>query len=101
MSTNETSTLKLDLDAKKFMEGALSAEGAIKKIGNEENLKGLVEKLMHTGKVLGVIGTAVFAVKTAFDLAMDAEKVEKVNKQFEILSNNAGIASHELNEGLS
>ena len=100
MSTNETSTLKLDLDAKKFTDDAEKAYGIISKLGNSENLSGLTRSLMGALGPIGLIITAVLAMKKAFEEVFDAEKIEKINNQFDILAKNAGVAGERLKEDL-
>lgn len=90
----------LDLDIKDFTEQGLKAKGIIEKLGGEESLTGLIEGLTSVGAILGTVGLAAFAFKQAIDFTLEAEGIERVNDQFELLAKNAGIAPRELKEGL-
>lgn len=90
----------LDLDIKDFTEHGLSAKGIIEKLGSSENMAGLLEGLTKVGTVLGTVGIAAFAFKKALDFTLEAEEINRVNNQFELLSKNAGISSEKLKKGL-
>lgn len=90
----------LDLDIKDFTEKGLQAKGVIEKLGSEENLSGLIEGLTKIGPALAVAGVAAFTLKKALDFTVEGEEIERVNKQFETLAEQAGIAPKELQEGL-
>lgn len=91
---------KLDLDAVEFLEKGIQAKGVIQSIGSKENLTELLEGLTQTTAILGAVGIAAFSVKKAIDFTLEAESIQKVEKQFEILSEQAGISSTALKEGL-
>ncbi len=97
---NDTTKFKLDLDIKEFAEGASKAQGMISKIGNSENLEGLVSGLSRVTVALAAVGVAAFAFKKALDFTLEAEQLQKVNNQFEMLSASAGVSSKELKDGL-
>lgn len=90
----------LDLDVAEFTEKGLQAKGIIEQLGSEESVSGLLEGLTKAGMVLGTVGIAAFAFKKAIDLTVEGEEIERVNKQFEILSEQAGIAPEKLKKGL-
>lgn len=90
----------LDLDVKEFTENVLKAKGSIEKLGSEENLSGLIEGLTKVAPILAAAGIAAFAFKSAIDLTVEGETIERVNHQFELLSLNAGIAPEKLKNGL-
>jgi len=90
----------LDLDIKEFTEKILHAKGSIQEIGSKENLTELLEGLTSVGIGLAAAGVAAFAFKEAIDLTLEAEQIQKVNTQFELLTKNAGISSEELKTGL-
>lgn len=92
---------KLDLDSAKFLAEALKAQNSIKSLGSEENLSGLLEGITHVGIALGTVGAAIFAVKGALDLSMEAESIKQINAQFETLTATAGISATTLKEGLA
>jgi hypothetical protein len=96
----EKEVLKLDLDAAEFLEAAKGALEAIQKIGESRNLTGLVEGLTMIGKTLAIITVAVGAFKTALAAVEEAENIERINKQFDLLASNAGVAGNTIREKL-
>jgi len=97
---NEKQTLKLDLDAGEFIEKVLKAKEGIEGLGDKENLTGLIEGLTNVASVIGIVGTALFVLKQSFDAVLDAEKIQKINNQFEMLAHQSGIVAENLKEGL-
>lgn len=91
---------KFSLDIKEFTENALKAKGTIEKLGDAENLAGLTEGLLKTTTALGVVAAAAFAFKKALDFVEEAEAIQKINNQFEILTKNAGLSGAAIKEGL-
>lgn len=97
---DKTVKFLLDLDIKEFTEKAFQAKGSIDKIGEAEGIERLIGGLAQAGAALGTVGLAVFAFKQALDLTLEAEQLERVNKQFEMLSAQAGISAISLKQGL-
>lgn len=89
-----------DLDAAAFVTGANEAKNALSNLTNTEGVSELIEKLSHVTIGLGLVGAALFAVKTAMDLTFEAEKIKQVNYEFERLSANAGISGEALKASL-
>ena len=100
MADSETQLLKLDLDNDSFLKKSKESLESIENIGDVENLKGVLSGFESMGMALGVIGVTILALKESFDLVLDAEKIQRVNAQFEMLSNNAGLYGRELKEGI-
>jgi len=100
MADNEETSFKIDLDSEGFVNSANEAYESIMKIGEADNLKGLLKGLEAAGPLLGVIAVAFIEVKTIFESVFDAEKIAAVNQEFEILTDRAGIFSNTLKEGL-
>lgn len=96
----ETETLKLDLDNEDFVKKAKHAQGALNEILDTDNLKGMLQGFESLGLALGVVGATVFALKESFDLVLDAEKIQKVNDQFSMLAQNAGVSATTIREDL-
>lgn len=97
---NETSTFKLDLDASKFIEEALHAKGAIDNIGKSEGVTELIEGLAKAAPLIGALGLAFYAVKSAIEIVFDAEKIKLVNAQFQQLTHNVGIYGETFKEAM-
>ena len=89
-----------DLDIKEFTENALKAHASVEKVGEAKNLSGLVTKLMNVSKLVGVVGTAVLAMKASFDLVSEGEQIRKINDQFDILTKNAGLSGEAIKSKL-
>lgn len=90
----------LDLDVKDFLKSGASALDQIKKIGDESNLLGLVKAFDKSIPQIAAVGVALAGVKKAIDFTVAGEEIERVNRQFEILSKQAGIAPTKLKAGL-
>lgn len=100
MADDEDIKFKLDLDNESFLKAGLEAKESIMKLGDSENLAGLLEGLTSTGIALAAVGVAAFAFKEAIDLTMEAEQINKVEESFKTLATNAGISANELKTGM-
>jgi hypothetical protein len=98
--SHEETTLKLNLDAKQFVEAAHHAKESIGSIAEAEGLNELVEKLAHASKLIGVLGAAALVAKLAFDFTLEAEQIQKIERQFETLAHNVDLSAHAVKEGL-
>lgn len=99
MSTEKT-VFDLDVNAKGFISGVQEAKKTLSDLGKIENISELLGGFKTMGLMLGAVGASVLAVKAAFDMTLEGEKLEKINNQFNILSKNAGIVGSELKEAL-
>lgn len=120
---SEKVTFELNLDDADFVKKLLTAKSNLKGLGASDNFKGLLENLakgkdgvagladsktltsftqsfMKLGTVVAAFGAAVALVKGSMDLVLEAESIKAVNTQFELLTQNAGIATETLREGL-
>lgn len=97
---NDKISFLLDLDIKEFAESGLKAKGIIEKLGSSESMVGLTEGLMTVGVGLAAAGIAAYAFKSAIDLTVEGEEIQRVNNQFELLTKNAGVATDKLKKGL-
>lgn len=100
MAENNDTKYGIDLDAKAFIENAEKATKALKDLSDVEKFKELGEKFKTMGVTIGLVTAAIYAAKVAFDMTLEAEAIAKVNKQFEILTSNAGLASNVIKEDL-
>jgi len=99
MAEGKTSWI-FDLDIKEFTEKTLKAKGMVESLGDSKNLEGLVDGLLKASKIIGIVGTAALALKTAFDAVFEAEQIKTINAQFEKLAENAGLAGSVMKEKL-
>lgn len=97
---DEKTTFRLDLDAKHFIEEAMHAKHKLAEIAEVEGLQELGKTFINLGKLAGVVGAAVMAMKVSLDLTVEAEQINKINSLFKELTTQAGISTHELEEGL-
>jgi len=91
---------KISLDTLDAIAKGNELAGTIKSIGSEDNLSGLIESLEGIAPTIAVVATAFFGMKEALDLTLEAEKIESVEKQFEMLGKAAGVSTDTLKEGL-
>lgn len=90
----------LDLDNQGFMSGANAALGVIKDLGASDSLTGLIEGLEGVGAILSVVGVAVYAFKAALDLTEEGEEVQRIQDQFSMLADQAGVNGAAIQEGM-
>ena len=100
MADTEQQTLKLDLDARQFIDEAHVAQKAIGALGDGASFKGLIDGLLLASKNLATLSVIVLSLKAALDFTVEAESINKINKQFEILAENAGLSGEALRVGL-
>lgn len=100
MADNNEVKFLLDLDISHFTENALTAQGAIKSIGDSENVSGLLETLGEASLVIGTAAIAAYAFKEAIDLTKEAETIQRTQQEFETLTASAGLSAKALTEGL-
>ena len=100
MADDNKISFELDLDSDNFADQAKNALGSIQKIGDPENISGLLEMLPEVGGALAVAGVAAFAFKEAIDLTEEGEEIERVQNQFQTLADQAGINGNELKDGM-
>lgn len=98
--SEEAVSVSIDLDSKEFLEKAKHAYEAIGEIGESEGILKLAAQMGEVAAGVGIVGLALLALKTSFDLVLDAEKIKQVNTTFENLAKNAGLVGEELKEGM-
>jgi ribosomal protein L29 len=99
MSDDNTSSWTLNLDANDAKQAITALSKGLNQIGATD-FSELAQKLTEIGEVAGAVGAAVLAIGESFKLVMDAEEIESVNQQFEVLAKNAGVFAKNLKEGL-
>jgi hypothetical protein len=91
---------KLDLDAQDAIKKLLETKGIVLELGDSKNLDGLISGLMTVGPIAAGLAAVFFALKTTMDTVFDAENIKQINAQFELMTQQAGIATNTLKEGL-
>ncbi len=91
---------KFDLDARDAIGQLNSIKEKIASIGDAKNLSGLVNGLVAMAGPIAAVGTALFAVKAAFDLAKEGEQLEKIHRQFEAFADSVGVNAKQMEEDI-
>lgn len=97
-NNTETQILKIDLDDADFIKKILGAKAHMLDLGDAKNIEGLISGLTKASAVVGVLATAYFAVKTAVDWVEEAEKIKRVENQFDTLAASVGLVGSTLKE---
>ncbi len=118
--------LELSLDDKEYIDKLLKAKKQLQSLGDKKNIEGasfgieeLTKKLKDLGgpEILGkfskltgkfmkmavpiaVVTGSVFALKSAFDAALEGERIKAVDAQFKQLTENIGLSTETLKRGL-
>jgi len=90
----------LDLDNKEFVKKMRESLGLLGELGETEGLGNLSSMFLKVGAVAGVAAAAVLSVKTALDLAVEAEQIKQINSSFDALTKSAGLAGDALKSSL-
>lgn len=64
-------------------------------------ISGLTGGFGRLGLAVGAVAASGFALKAAFDLALEGEKIIQINNSFEALARNAGVSAGELRSALA
>ena len=91
---------KLDLDTEDFLSKAKEAQESITAIGEVDNLSGLISGLAGAGAAVIAFGAVALTLKESLDLVFDAERINAVENQFDVLTEKAGLYSDKLLQGL-
>lgn len=92
--------VKFDLDTKEAIDSLMKLKNSATSLGESAGPEALISGLTSIGAVAGTVGLAIFAIKKSIDLVVEGEGINKINKQFETLAMNAGLAGNALKEGL-
>lgn len=99
-NNSETEIFKFDLDNAEFVKKVLESKNLVLEVGDSKNLSGLVTALTEATAVVGTLGIAYLAVKTAIDWVEEAEKIKLVNRQFELLASGVGLTASKIKDEL-
>mgnify|MGYP003337830396 CR=1 FL=1 len=97
---DESVKFKFDLDAKEALVKLTDLKEAFEKIGESKSVDGLLSGFLKLAPSIAIATGAVLAVKAALDMTLQGEAIEKVNKQFDILTTQAGLSSEALRSGI-
>lgn len=94
--------VKINLDSSGFT-GAI--KGMIDKVKdfkemNSQELAEVITKFGEVGLAVAALAAAMYATKKAFEWEEEAEAIKKIEKQFEILSENAGVSGEAVLQGM-
>lgn len=98
--SDESTQWKLDLDLADSASKLEEFKGNIISLGDQENFIALVAGFEEVGAVAAGIGGVIYGLKAIMETAFETESIQAVNKQFEILSENAGLFGEDLKKAL-
>lgn len=98
-SEDNTSSWSLDLDTEDAKAGIETLQAGLNKVGITK-FDELGEAITSIGTAAGIVGLAVLALRETFMLVFDAEQINAVNQQFDVLARNAGLYGDKLKEAL-
>lgn len=100
MADNNNTQFKLDLDVADFLKNANHAFETINKLGDAENLAGLIGGLTKVTAAVAIVGATFFAFKKSMDLVFEVENIKATEQAFDKLSESVGISGEKIKQGL-
>lgn len=93
---------EFDLDTKEFKKALGETMEAMAHAGThgESKFAAVGEQVFHIIKGTAILGVALKALEMKFESALEADKAIALNKQFEILADNAGLAAESFKTAL-
>lgn len=91
--------VKISCDTKDLVDGVGAATNSLESLAAVD-LTNLIESVKSVGLIFGAMAIAIAAAKEAFDLTVQAEQIQNIQKQFETLGHSAGISTDQMFEGL-
>lgn len=90
--------VKFDFDSKEALDKIGELTKTLAEIGEVESFSKLIGTMRSFLGPIALVTAAVFALKEAFDLTIEGEKIALIEKQFDTLSGSVGIFANELKE---
>jgi hypothetical protein len=100
MADDDKIVFSADLDAADFISKLTGIKSEMLEIGSESTLGGLIKGLSGLAGPIAIVAAGIFGIRAAINLAFEGEQIEQVNRQFEMLTDTAGIAGESLKEGM-
>jgi hypothetical protein len=88
----------LDLDSKDFQSKLSNALGMLEKIGDPKNFANFASSVLKVTALVSSLSLAFVYLKSKFEDVLEAEKINAINKEFELLTANAGISGDALRD---
>lgn len=98
MADDNKELLVFDADTSQLVAKVIQAKGEILSMADSKNLSGLVEGLISLTPLIGAAVVAAYSLKTAFDAALETERIDKINNLFDSLSKSIGASTVALKE---
>lgn len=98
--SDEKISVKFDFDSKEALGKIDELNKTLSEIGEVESFGKLIGTMKSFLGPIALVTAAVFALKEAFDLALEGEQIKQIEKQFDNLSKSVGIVGDELKEGI-
>lgn len=93
--------LKINLDVKEFVDNATKAKEAISAIEDPASAVEFLANFKSMVPVLAGIGVAAAAVGVIMNEVFEAENIQSVNEQFDMLTKNAGLSGDALKDAMT
>ena len=93
MADDQNPKIVFDVDTKEAIDSVLNLKNNINDLGSVEGISGILEQVKTFGVALGLAGAAVFAFKEAFDLVQEAENIQRIQNQFDQLTESVDLNS--------
>lgn len=98
--SDEKISVKFDFDSKEALGKIDELNKTLSEIGEVESFGKLIGTMKSFLGPIALVTAAVFALKEAFDLALEGEQIKQIEKQFDNLSKSVGIVGDELKESI-
>lgn len=91
---------ELDLDAEDAKKTLESFKSTLEKLGASDGIKSLGSQVASLGAQLISATAVIYAFKKAFDLTLQGEEIQRIEKQFDSLSESVGVDSAQMRQGI-
>lgn len=96
---NDNLDIKINLDARAAISSVQELSGKIGAL-SESNLSGLISGFTRLSGPIFAAGAAAFAVKKAFDFALEGEQLIQLDERFNKIATSAGVSATTIKQGM-
>lgn len=97
---NESVSFKVDLDAKDATASVLNLKNTLSDLASTD-IEGLIEGFTTLAGPIIIAGTAIFALKKAFDFAIEGESLLALQQNFNTITSAAGLSGQAILDGMT
>lgn len=102
MAADDQIKFELDLDSSQFLGALKEMSGELAKLaGKDKDITALVAQFKSLAIAGAAVAAAYYGVRTAINTVIEAEEIQAINRQFEMLADNVGISGEALKKGLT